>query len=143
MVGGLFLRIHRRLLWKDLDFDIYSQQTRKNPSKRLCHKSIAVFGRVFQVLILVHCPSLPSIVIDDRNTFNAYIYTVQDNNRMGPFFINSINSKAHLSFKMIAISMRWPLFKSVDSVQSAFSHNIRPVLIPASAIANNDVTIRN
>ena len=46
---------------------------------------IAVFGRVLQVLILVHCPSLPSIVIDDRNTFNAYIYTVQDN-RIGPFF---------------------------------------------------------
>ena len=80
---------------------------------------------------------MPSIVIDDRNTFNAYIYTVQDNG-MGPFFIN-----AHLSFKMIAISMRWPLFKSVDSVQSAFSHNIRPVLIPASAIANDDVTIGN
>ena len=47
---------------------------------------IAVFGRVLQVLILVHCPSLPSIVIDDRNTFNAYIYTVQDN-RIGPFFL--------------------------------------------------------
>ena len=32
---------------------------------------------------------------------------------------------------------------SVDFSQSDFSLKIRPVLIPASAIANNDVTIRD